>query len=292
MTGWQQQIDNSISEPAEIHNLPNGQFPQSVLSDIHDHTGAWVGQLCHTAARAWTALVAAAWTEAGLYISPRSPGSSPSASYRSLPEQEGLWDSNYDHIDHGRGGRTCNGDFRYLKTGLNVCACPGTSNHGRGLAVDANVEVAGVLTWLENNARRFGFQWEIASESWHVHYFPGDTIPQAVLDFEHTGAAPLPTGDDEMPTLYVLVADQNYGGVQYSAGQVWIVAPGKRHYVASSSEYANLVGQWGQPKGINPTAWAYIVENTALDELGERRIPPQQFDDLVAAVAAAVKKVG
>ena len=55
--------------------------------------------------------------------------------------------------------------------------------------VAAAVDVANAsgarLSWLEAYALAFGWSWELVPEEpWHLHYYTGDAIPQAVLDYE------------------------------------------------------------------------------------------------------------
>ena len=51
-------------------------------------------------------------------------------------------------------------------------AVPGTSNHGWGLAVDADVTDPATLTWLRTNAHRFGFVEAVPREPWHWEFRP------------------------------------------------------------------------------------------------------------------------
>jgi hypothetical protein len=257
--GWQQQIDNQISEPAELHGLPNGGLPDSVLSDIHDGFGNWTGKLCHTAARSWEAMQHAAVKD-GVHIGARDPGTSPSSSYRSLAEQQGLWNDNYTTTPTNNGGRTCGGQYRYLRDGKNTAACPGTSNHGRGLAVDANVEVAGVLGWFEANAKTYGWQWEIASEEWHIHYCPGDTIPQAVLDFE----GHQPSKEDDMPYIAQVTADFTYQGEKIPAGYAVYVVGQVRHYI-TLDQYKPRVANGCPVRPTDPNEMTDLFDMTVTD---------------------------
>lgn len=204
---WHHQIEQEIVEPKDIHGLPNGQFPDSALEPSLDHLGHQFGRISHTVARAWRAMCAAAWADK-IFLTATD-------AYRNLALQQHLWDVRYDHTNHHHGGRSCGGDYRYLKDGMAVVACPGTSNHGRGLAFDINLSVVpGVLPWLEANAKRFGFQWEVESEAWHLHYFPGDAIPQAVLDFEHSAPAH-PTQQEEDMFVTKITAGDDHGKIFY-----------------------------------------------------------------------------
>jgi LAS superfamily LD-carboxypeptidase LdcB len=58
----------------------------------------------------------------------------------------------------------------YSQGGL--AATPGKSNHGWGLAIDANVNSAATLRWLRNNAHRFGFYETVKREPWHWEFRP------------------------------------------------------------------------------------------------------------------------
>jgi hypothetical protein len=106
--------------------------------------------------------------------------------YRPLADQQRIFAERYRETDQGGGSRTCGGKRWFKLPEVATAACPGTSNHGRGLAVDVKgADKAGtVLSWLEDHAGTFGFQWEIKEESWHIHYCPGDDIPAAVRAFE------------------------------------------------------------------------------------------------------------
>lgn len=177
MASWHDQINkHTVVRPSAIANAQNGRLPDSALAQIQDGNGHNVGLLEKTAAKAWAAMASAARRD-GVVLSSVS-------SYRTFQSQKNLWDERYDHTNHGRGSRTCGGDRRYLKPGQATVACPGTSNHGLGLAVDTNHTGHGVLAWLEQHAATYGFEWEVPSEEWHIHYWPGDRIPAAVAATE------------------------------------------------------------------------------------------------------------
>lgn len=55
----------------------------------------------------------------------------------------------------------------------NLAARPGTSNHGWGVAVDFTGLTARALAWLRENAIKFGFLNDVASEVWHYTYQEG-----------------------------------------------------------------------------------------------------------------------
>ena len=71
--------------------------------------------------------------------------------------------------------------------GGNLAARPGTSNHGRGAALDLNTDCGGqsgstpscggssVYKWLYNNGHNFGFTRTVQSEPWHWEYHGSGT---------------------------------------------------------------------------------------------------------------------
>jgi len=75
--------------------------------------------------------------------------------------------------------------------GGNLAAVPGTSNHGRGLALDLNTNCGGqsggsppsvctrggVYKWLRANAHTYGFIRTVEVEPWHWEYRPGSKAP-------------------------------------------------------------------------------------------------------------------
>jgi hypothetical protein len=181
-TSWKEQIGkHQVVRPAAIADAANGQLSSAVLEAVTNGKGDTVGHLEATAAKAWQAMVAAAKRD-GIILDLTD-------SYRSLESQERLLYQRYDHADHGRGSLVYKNQRWYLKPGYAQVATPGTSNHGLGLAVDTKNESGPSLEWLEAYAHEFGFEWEVRSEVWHIHYWPGDDIPQAVLQSQE---------DDEM----------------------------------------------------------------------------------------------
>lgn len=82
------------------------------------------------------------------------------SAYRSPEEGEALWRSRGCRIVNGR--TVCNGAIVAVP-----CSLGGSgSNHTRGTAIDIQTNAAGI-SWMRQNASRFGFYNAIASEPWH-----------------------------------------------------------------------------------------------------------------------------
>ncbi|MEO7398715.1 MAG: M15 family metallopeptidase [Ilumatobacteraceae bacterium] len=198
-----------LTRPSILTGEINGKLSPSILAPIpaernHDVRGF---VLVIPAARAYTAMHAAA-REDGVILKPVSSADT----YRTLQQQLDLFLSRYVVNGPCGGCKTCDGFGTRCKMCLPngkpvaTAACPGTSNHGLGLAVDVGTETttateteridARTLQWLEDHAITFGFGWEtVPSEPWHIRYNAGDAIPRAVLDFESRGHSPTgPTG--------------------------------------------------------------------------------------------------
>lgn len=205
--------------PADLAGVTNGNLPANLLRTVDGG-----GQLHHLAARAFTALTAAAFEATGMGLTYTHGGT-----YRSYAQQETLFRSRYQPNGAGGGCKVWKGEYWCKKySNLATAATPGTSNHGWGLAVDTAYDsdladgvgpddAAGITghkgwSWLLANAGRFGFSWELQSEPWHLRYVNGDLIPQAVIDFETpptTDPDPIPDPDptdeteDEDMMIYI-----------------------------------------------------------------------------------------
>jgi LAS superfamily LD-carboxypeptidase LdcB len=71
----------------------------------------------------------------------------------------------------------------------NLAARPGTSNHGRGIALDVNTNCGSqtgakpncagskVYQWLKNNGHKYGFKRTVQSEPWHWEYVGAGASP-------------------------------------------------------------------------------------------------------------------
>ncbi len=132
----------SMPIPPELAAIGNGRIRADRLQPIAQSGH----RLYAPAAAAWDGLVAAAASE-GFELRITD-------SYRSYDQQVDLAE---------RKGL-------YKQGGL--AATPGTSNHGWGLAVDADVRDPRLLEWLRTNGPRFGFVEAVPREPWHWEYRP------------------------------------------------------------------------------------------------------------------------
>lgn len=134
----------SIDVPAELAVHGNGQIPLDRL----DLIGQGGHRLWGPAAAAWRSAVDAAAAD-GIELRITD-------SYRTYDEQVDL---------ARRKGLYSEGGW---------AAVPGTSNHGWGLAVDADVTDPATLSWLREHAPRFGFVEAVPREPWHWEYRPSE----------------------------------------------------------------------------------------------------------------------
>jgi hypothetical protein len=214
------------------------------------------------AARAWRALAAAALAAGHtLKLSGQASG------YRTYAQQLRLFEQRFTTTPiAGRPTRRWNGRTWYLRPGMALAAVPGTSNHGRGLAVDIGEERdgdagtesidQGTVAWLVANADRFGFSAEVQSEPWHWRYFAGDHIPAAVLAYEESlkPAPPVHQEDDDMASLIKKAADPKW----------WLSDGFQRRHVIDRTE-ARALALSGIAKWNNGEA--FIVPDDVLDRI-------------------------
>lgn len=132
----------SMPVPPSLAAYGNGNVPATALTPIRQSGH----RLYAPAAAAWDGLVSAAAADG---VSIRLTDS-----YRSYDQQVDL----------------ANRKGLYSEGGL--AARPGTSNHGWGLAVDADVNDAGTLDWIRTNGPRFGFVEAVPREPWHWEFRP------------------------------------------------------------------------------------------------------------------------
>lgn len=128
--------------PAELAGTGNGRISRDVLFPIGDRNHRLAGP----AAASWRNLVSAAATD-GIDLKITD-------SYRSYDQQVDLVRRKGLYADGG------------------LAATPGTSNHGWGLAVDADVTDPATRDWLQINGPRFGWVEAVPREPWHWEFRP------------------------------------------------------------------------------------------------------------------------
>jgi peptidoglycan hydrolase-like protein with peptidoglycan-binding domain len=190
--------------PTSLGGQSNGELDDYLLVKP-GFPGRPLGRLHTLASRAWRAMAAAVLEAHGetLTITSTPDG------YRSYEVQVATFRNRYTTtVLPGRPTKWWNGVRWYQKPGTAMAATPGNSNHGWGIAADAcwyrGTAVVSITSnmaafnWLLLNAFRFGFAWESNAEPWHIRYWAGDDVPQAVLDFE--APEPDPTPVPQPPT--------------------------------------------------------------------------------------------
>lgn len=174
-----------IIMPTKLNGFANGLIPDTLLRPVKGG-----GKLEAHAATAWKAMQLAAYFD-GIDLSKHV------GAYRPLAAQKALFTERYAPVKTGRVPevtRTLGGKTWYLKKDMAPAGVPSTSNHGWGLAVDVASASGSRLEWLLGdgfltcNALKFGFSWQVADskdknfEAWHLQYFAGDKLPQAVVE--------------------------------------------------------------------------------------------------------------
>lgn len=191
-----------VSRPSSLSNQVNGNIDPSLMVSLHPR-----GSLHINAARAFKALQAACASK-GLPLTFTYGGM-----YRTYAEQVDLFNRRYvPFVQYSGGSETprkwWNNKWYWRKAGVASAAVPGTSNHGWGLAIDTAFDTdptdglgpddaAGITrhplwNWFVSIVPTYGFSWEDQSEPWHIRFVVGDTMPQAVLNFESGVIAAMP----------------------------------------------------------------------------------------------------
>jgi hypothetical protein len=135
-----QKGQSTSSTRVDTTKLRNGHVPGSKLTSVGDGK-----KMLGPAARQFLRMDAAA-RAAGLDLHVNS-------GYRTYAEQAQL----YREYRNGTG---------------NLAAPPGRSTHGLGLSADINIPNSKVLSWLRENAGKYGFVNDVPSEPWHWTYKP------------------------------------------------------------------------------------------------------------------------
>lgn len=234
---WQDQIDNHLVHSTVASTYGNGTDQlKSNLSPIHDprDPDRTVGFLVPSAATSWEAMATHALRD-GIVLLPTSSADT----FRSLTIQQNIFTDRYRTTDQGNGSRVCAGKRWYLRKGKATAACPGTSNHGKGEAVDVADCSGDRLKWLENHARSYGWAWELASEPWHIHYLLGDALPPGLK------AEPVFEEDD---MAIVLTTE---GALLLHAGKLVYISE-----VEGIDSDSQKINQWDLRKA--PKTWAAV----------------------------------
>lgn len=134
----------AMPTPPELAAYGNGRVPAAALGSVNQPGSNH--RLHAPAAASWNNLVAEA-ADHGFDLRITD-------SYRSYEEQVDLV---------RRKGLYSQGGY---------AAVPGTSNHGWGLAVDADVRNPDLQRWLQVNAPRFGWVESVPREPWHWEFRP------------------------------------------------------------------------------------------------------------------------
>ena len=62
---------------------------------------------------------------------------------------------------------------------------PGTSDHGKGLAIDIDANIGGdTQKWIRDNGEAFGWVADVSSESWHFAFYPARVDTEAQEELE------------------------------------------------------------------------------------------------------------
>lgn len=160
--------------PADLAGQPNGRLPAGMLEEVQGGV-----RLHPAAARSWRAMARDCQRATNRYPSV-------SSGYRPIGDQTDLFLARYTRDRVSSASVVCAGITWYRRPGFSSAACPGTSNHGLGLAIDLDtITQIWCLTWFEANAAKYGWSWEAGidiEEPWHLHYWAGD----AMFHVEHS----------------------------------------------------------------------------------------------------------
>lgn len=141
----------------------NGQIPLHMLDEVYP---TQYDRDLNGPARAHPEAAAAMSTMLQAAAEQGFPDLGIALSYRTLAMQEEKWDNYQNH-------------------GGNKAATPGTSNHGWAVAFDMNWGRWVTHEWLVNNARKYGFIFDVTGENWHITYqeglWDGDDVTEAQL---------------------------------------------------------------------------------------------------------------
>lgn len=189
----------------------NGLIPLSAMRQLS--TGGYLLANAAAAFETWRVQAAAA----GFDMRPTSN----SDAFRSLAVQEILFFARYSLVDYGRrtngAVKTYRGVTYYLKPGFAVAATPGSSNHGKGLAVD--IKNSGGFggayhNWMSRTGPALGFnnvEGRSINEPWHWVHSGAFTVSNPVTN---GGSVAKPkTPGAPAPIIPVLEEDDDMRGL-------------------------------------------------------------------------------
>ena len=213
--------------PSWVDQHGNGRIPAEQMVKVAP-LGGTAGHLTPEAAAAWRNLQNAA-SAAGFTLTM-------TGAYRSLAQQEQLFQERFVATITGGTAKEWNGKTFWLKPNMAMASVPGRSNHGWGCAVDMalggygssakNVNSsAAFLAWVKENAGPHGWSWEVQSEPWHVRLV---SFAEATKFVGNKGVtphqAPLPTlkegsNGGQVAALQTLCTLHKWGDVGRPDGQ-------------------------------------------------------------------------
>jgi hypothetical protein len=242
----------TMTRSSLLSGQQNGRLDSGILMQTPGAMGGATVTLVTPAARAWRALCAAAKVSGHTL-----KATSVADSYRIYEIQERIFRDRYTTTYLvGRPYKYWNGRRWYQRPGTAVAAVPGTSNHGWASAVDTGEERDSdtgaeslddpTLRWLLDHEQTYGWSHEVQSEPWHIRYFAGDAIPQAVLAYE---AAHDPE-EDELND-----ADRKWIAGQLDAHRNWVRAELGTGLEASETSLLRRVREAVDAEGHEIRTW-------------------------------------
>jgi hypothetical protein len=158
--------------PTIVAHCRAGELPANMLVDVKPY-----GKLLFCAADAWQAFKERAHKEGITVFKPTSQNDT----YRSITLQLQAWNARMTTVPQaGVKPRLFNGQNWYLKPGNAPIAQPGKSHHNWGISIDVHTASGERFEFMKAHALEYGFSWELDSEPWHINYFVGDKVPEAV----------------------------------------------------------------------------------------------------------------
>jgi LAS superfamily LD-carboxypeptidase LdcB len=165
--------------PHNLASITPGVLPDHLLTDIKPG-----GKLHPLAADAWHALRAHAFANGIKTFKPTGNQDT----YRSLTVQRAGFLARYQtEVIAGASTKQYDNKTWYLKPGNAPMMAPNPANPSRhmlGLAVDVSEANGDRLEFMISEMGKYGWSHELDAEPWHIFYYPGDNVPEAVKAFK------------------------------------------------------------------------------------------------------------